>query len=493
MSKSHAIGIDLGTTYSVIAHLNEAGRPEILANGLGERTTPSAVMFERDGTVVVGADVINSLGVTAPERVIRWVKRHMGDDSWTVTVDGRSYSPVDISAAILRSLKTDAEQWLREPVTRAVITVPAYFDEARRQATVEAARRAGLEPLRIINEPTAAALAYAQSGHAVGKLVIYDFGGGTFDVSIVEVGSPTDITVLSTAGDPYLGGHDLDNLLAGHALEQSGGSAPDEPLKDNDWLELVAEAETTKRRLSTREEAIVAARGSLPTQFKVTRNEFRSVIATSLKATQLLIEEALDAAGLTPKDIDGVLLVGGSSRIPAVADLIRDMFGRDPVMSINPDEVVAFGASIQAGMVLAERGEIDLPEGPLAAIRQVRLQDIAPHSFGTIVLQDEVEGQLRNVIMIEKGTPIPHSIVDTFYTVKEGQTAIRCRVTQGEGDDPAFVTTVAEEVLALPPDRPANCEIRVTYTYDENGQMQCEFLDVESGRRRTLDLNVVRR
>lgn len=492
MAKCHAIGIDLGTTYSVVGHLNEAGRPEILANEFGERTTPSAVMFETDGSTVVGADVINSLGIVPPERIARWVKRHMGDEAWQFRVDGRTYSAIDISAMILRTLKEDAERWLNAPVTRAVITVPAYFDEARRQATVEAARRAGIEPLRIINEPTAAALAYAQSGHVVGKLLIYDFGGGTFDVSVVDVGSRTEVTVLSTAGDPYLGGHDLDMVLAEHVARENGGAVPAEPLSDNGWLGLLVETETAKRRLSSRDEVALRAVGPLGEQAKVRREEFAPLIATHLKKTQLLIEEALEAAELTTRDIDAVLLVGGSSRIPAVADLIASMFGRQPLMQINPDEVVAHGATIQAGMVLAANGEIDLPEGPLSAIRQVRLQDIAPHSYGTIVLQDQTEGQLRNDIIIRKGTPIPHSEVRSYYTVREGQTAINCRVTQGEHTDPEFVTTVLAENLDLPADRPANCEIQVTYTYDENGQMACEFLDVESGRRRTLDLTTVR-
>jgi molecular chaperone DnaK (HSP70) len=247
-----------------------------------------------------------------------------------------------------------------------------------------------------------------------------------------------------------------------------------------------------KRRLSSREEAVFKRVGPLTEQFKVRREEFAPLIATQLKRTQLLIEEALDAAELTPREIDAVLLVGGSSRIPAVTDLIVGMFGRQPLTQINPDEVVAVGATIQAGMVLAENGEIDLPEGPLSAIRQIRLQDIAPHSYGTIVLQDQIEGQLRNDIIIRKGTPIPHSEVRSYYTVRDGQTAINCRVTQGEHHDPQFVTTVLAENLDLPPGRPANREIQVTYRYDANGQMQCEFVDVDSGRRRTLDLTTVR-
>lgn len=491
MAKSHAIGIDLGTTFSVISNLNEAGRPEILANGLGERTTPSAVMFEANGTTVVGSDAINSLGITSPDRIVRWVKRNMGDTTWQVTVDGRSHSPVDISAIILRALKEDAERWLNAPVNRAVVTVPAYFDEARRQATMEAARQAGLEPLRIINEPTAAALAYAQSGHVAGRLVVYDFGGGTFDVSIVDVRSPSEITVLSTAGDPRLGGHDLDVALAEHLLAQAGVDAPDRD--DPVWFELLAEAETAKRRLSSRDEVVVPARGPLTGPSRVTRSDLEEVIARHMKKTELLIEEALDASGLTARDIDGVLLVGGSSRIPAVAALIRNTFGREPLLSINPDEVVALGASIQAGIILAQNGEIDLPEGPLSAVRNVQLQDVAPHSYGTIILHDESERQFLNRIMIEKNTPIPHSVTDSFATVADGQTSILCRVTQGEHTDPEFVTVVLQEELALPPGRPRGCEIRITYTYDANGQMQCEFLDVESGRRRTLDLSVGRR
>jgi molecular chaperone DnaK len=493
LAKSHAIGIDLGTTFSVIAHLNEAGRPEIFANELGEKVTASAVLFEADGSRTIGSEALNALGTVPSERIARWAKRHMGDKAWRTTVDGHAYSAVDISAMILRSLKEDAERWLRAPVDRAVITVPAYFDEARRQATADAARQAGLEPLRLINEPTAAALAYAQSGHVSGRLVVYDFGGGTFDVSVVDVRSPADITVLSSAGDPYLGGHDLDMLLAEHAVLADGGRPPADRLRDDDWLQLLIETEPVKRRLSTREEGVIRAMGPLRAPVKVTRSEFEDLIAKHLKRTQLLVEEALEGASLRPRDIDAVLLVGGSARISAVSDLIRTMFGREPIMTVNPDEVVAMGASIQAGVVLAANGEIDLPAGPLAAIRDVQLQDVAPHSYGTIVLQDETEGRLLNDIIIRKNTPIPHSETRKYYTVRDGQTAIDCSVTQGEHTDPEFVTTVLREKLDVPPGRPKNCEIQVTYTYDVNGQMQCEFIDVETGRRSVLAMHPERR
>jgi len=491
MSKRPAIGIDLGTTYSAVAVLNHAGKPEIVPNVDGERITASAVYFQQSGPVVIGNDAVNAAGGW-PDRVVRWVKREMGNEQWSFSIDGTPHGSVEISALILKKAKQDAEQVLG-PIDAAVITVPAYFDELRRKATMDAARLAGLEVLRIVNEPTAAALAYASSGTLLGKLLIYDLGGGTFDVSIVDVASQSDVSVISSEGDHRLGGHDFDLRLAERFdaafRDEFGESLLDDPVSRH---ETIQEAERVKRTLSKLDSAPASLRkGGRSTGISVTRNEFEQLTNDLLVRTEMLVENALDGPGLRPSDIDGVVLVGGSTRLPAVQAMLQERFGKPPIRTVNPDEAVALGASIQAAMILAERGESDLPAAKAREVAAISLSDVTNHSYGTIALEENTGVVMtRNSIIIPKSTPIPCSITQPYYTVMDGQTQIECQITQGEDLDPEFVNTLASEMMDLPPDRPANQEIAVTFSYDANGRMACDFHDLASGRRKHFDLDV---
>jgi len=417
----------------------------------------------------------------------------MGNSDWSFDVDGRTYSAVDISTLILRKLKNDAEQVLAD-IPAAVITVPAYFDEVRRKATMDAAKQAGLEVLRIINEPTAAALAYAASGTLTGTMLIYDFGGGTFDVSVVEVRSSRDVSVVASEGDHRLGGHDLDRLLAEHFdarfREEFGTGLLDEPLARHEAFQ---EAERVKRTLSKLESTpATLRRAGQSTSLNVTRAVFADLTQDLVVRTEMLVENALAAADRRPQDIDAVVLVGGSTRVPAVSALLKRMFGKEPIRTVNPDEAVALGASIQAAMILADRGQSDLPAAAKSEIAAIQLSDVTNHSYGTISL-DEVGGVVmpRNSIIIAKNTPIPHAETKSYYTVVDGQTQMNCEITQGEDDDPEFVNILAEEIMDLPPDRPAGREVKVSFSYDANGRMSCDFKDVESGRTKHFNLDIL--
>jgi len=491
VNKLPAVGIDLGTTYSAVAVLNHAGKPEIVPNIDGDRITASAVFFQESGPIIIGNEAVNAAGGW-PDRVVRWVKRQVGNDDWSFPIDGSHHGAVAISALVLRKLKQDAESVLGS-VEAAVITVPAYFDELRRKATMDAAEQAGIEVLRIINEPTAAALAYAASGTITGKLLIYDLGGGTFDVSIVDVRSSNDVSVIASEGDHQLGGHDFDLRLADH-FEQAfqrefGMSLLDDPVSRHETIE---EAERVKRTLSKLESAPASLRrAGQSTGLTVKRSDFEDFTDDLLARTEMLVENALDQAELAPEDIDGVILVGGSTRIPSVQAMLSKMFGKQPIRTVNPDEAVALGASIQAAMILAERGQSDLPASAMKELSEISLEDVTNHSYGTIIL-DDVGGLLtnQNSVMIPKNTPLPHSETKTYYTVEDGQTDLRCDITQGEGSDPEFVNLLASEIMDLPPDRPASQAIEVTFSYDVNGRMSCDFHDVASGRRKHFDLDV---
>jgi len=495
--KKHAIGIDLGTTYSALATLNSSGKPEIVPNLDGERVTASAVYFQEDDSILVG-QLAADAAAGDPERVIQHVKRCMGDSDWRVEQNGKNYSAVDISAMILKKIKQDAESTLGQ-IDQAVITVPAYFDEYRRKATMDAAEKAGLKVLRIINEPTAAALTYAKTGQCRGKVLIYDLGGGTFDVSIVDIRSPQEITVIASEGDHDLGGVNFDEALAEHLNElfhKEKGTYLKTEKNAIPFRRAQAEAERAKRKLSKIEQV-----SPIPLNFdehwmnaSVKRSEFESLIAEYITRTEMLIEDALFEANLKENDIEHVLLVGGSTRIPAIKKMLHKKFGKEPLSQVNPDEAVALGAAIQAGMLMHEQGQIELNEDAAAALRNTRLQDVTNHSFGTISVNEHHGAEaLRNTIIIAKNTAIPKSKTESFYTINPGQTQVHCQITQGEDEDPKFVNIIAEGLLDLPPNRSAGLEVKVTYSYDANGRMSCEFLDVESGNRKKFDLDTASR
>ncbi len=490
-----AIGIDLGTTFSALAVINPAGRPEIVANGEGERTTASAVFFQGSGSPLVGRDAADSAG-GYPDRVVRWVKRRMGDPKWRFSVDGKEYGAVDISALVLKKVKEDAEAVLG-PLQHAVVTVPAYFDEIRRKATMDAARAAGLRLLKIVNEPTAAAIAFASTGRVKGNVLVYDFGGGTFDVSIVNVASPTSVEVLASEGDHDLGGYNLDVALAEH-YDQQFAAAKGKAIRDDHgaWHALLQQAERDKCSLSRRDEIPAVALQGHGELMNVTidRPGFEALIADHLVRTEMLVENALTEANLATGDIDGILLVGGSTRIPAVRAMLEKKFGKPPLAGVNPDEAVALGAAIQAGVLMEKEGLSNLPDEAKAYLSRTSIRDVTNHSFGTLVLQ-ELHGvtRLRNSIIIPKNRPVPARHTDTFYTTNDDQDCIDCVITQGEDEDPEFVRKIVEGQMPLPSGRRAGCPIEVTYSYDHNGRMACVFKDVQSGNTKKFDLDMANR
>ena len=489
------IGIDLGTTYSAIAAINPAGRPEIVPNTDGDRVTASAVFFQSDGTAVVGQSAVDVAGAY-PDRVVRWVKRELGNPDWRVDVDDRSYSAVDISAMVLAKVKEDAEARLGT-LEHAVVTVPAYFDEVRRRDTMDAAEKAGLKVLRIINEPTAAAITYASSGGQPGMVLVYDFGGGTFDVSVVEVKGPADVRVVTSEGDHALGGHDLDRRLAEHYdrvfEKEKGISVREDP---GAWFQFLERAERDKRSLSKLAEVrgIPLQWGAHSINTSLGRGAFEELIRNEITRTEMLVDNALDSAELTPDDIAQVILVGGSTRVPAVTGMLARKFGRPPMAPMNVDEAIALGAAIQAGVLMQSAGIADLSPEAAQAMERTRIADVANHAYGTICVEN-VHGvqRRRNSIIIPKNTPLPATKTETFHTMRADQTAISCTVTQAsnnEETDPEFVQVVVEGELPLPPGRPADCPIEVRYSYTADQRMSCEFHDVQSGRRQELILEM---
>ncbi|HEX9793931.1 MAG TPA: Hsp70 family protein [Planctomycetota bacterium] len=473
---SFPIGIDLGTTFSTVAVFDPAsGKPQVLPNSDGERLTPSAVYITDYGVIQVGTVAVSQARRT-PHRVRRWIKRDMGTDRRIPLGDG-SFRAEELSAAILAKLVADAEQYLGTPIRKAVVTVPAYFDEPRRKATVDAAAIAGLEEVRLLNEPTAAGLTFGMQERPGETFLVYDLGGGTFDVSVMRSGEQR-LEVLSVAGDHHLGGFDFDVLLAQHLagrFEEEHGFAPgpDDVEYAADWHELMAEAEETKKRLSRLGEvqATIRARGHR-SDLVVRRREFEDLIAPYVARTENLCLQALGEADVEPDQVTAVMLVGGSTRIPSVRRTVRTLLPHlDPMPGVNPDEVVAHGAAIRAHLLSGA------PAGPL---RQV--QEITAHPYG-VLLKDPDTGKVVNEVLIPKNAPIPHEVRRTFYTMIQGQTLVTAKLTQGDSMDPEEVSVVAATELALPPNRQVNQPIDVTYRYDDEARMHCDFIDRETGLR----------
>src|SRR5690349_3371367 len=369
-----AVGIDLGTTNSVVSVL-EAGEPVVIPNAEGSRTTPSVVAFSKTGEVLVG-EVAKRQAITNPDRTVRSVKRHMGTN-WTIDIDGKGYKAQEISARVLQKLKRDAEAYLGDTVNQAVITVPAYFDDAQRQATKEAGEIAGLEVLRIINEPTAAALAYGLDKEGADQtILVFDLGGGTFDVSVLEIGDGV-FEVKSTAGDTHLGGDDWDQKVMDWLVDEFKGDHGVDLSKDKMALQRLKEAaEKAKIELSTTQETQInlpfvtaSDAGPLHLDYKLTRATFQELTADLVEACRGPFEQAMKDAGFTGADLQHVILVGGSSRMPAIQDLVKQMTGKEPHKGVNPDEVVAIGAAVQAGVLKGD-------------VKDVLLLDVTPLSLG---------------------------------------------------------------------------------------------------------------
>jgi len=480
------VGIDLGTTFSALAILNAIGKPEIVPNADGERLTPSAIFFDEENSNIirVGIEALNSRHVNV-ERSVRWIKRYMGEAKYRKKVDGKNWTAVELSSLLLKKLKQDCSAEHGE-IRDAVISVPAHFDEVRRKATMDAGTMAGLNVIGIVNEPVAAALYYATTREVSGKVLVYDLGGGTFDVTIMDIkGHQMDI--ICSQGDHALGGVDFDQKIL-EILEQSYKEKFGSELinSDEDRAKYEDEAEDVKKTLSRRRVAkkmLYGPAGSVKAE--ITREMFEEAISSLTARTDILLEVALEEAGVKPSGIDKVLLVGGSTRIPLVQKRMEKMFGFAPEATVNVDECVALGAALHAGLTMLREKPDAVPAGISSGLRDIQLTDVCNHSYGTICAPvDKETGRrvIENRIILKKNTPLPCESTQMFYTMSEGQKAVEVNITQGEDTDVKYVNKIATHKFKLPAGRPAKCPIKVTYSYDVNQRMHCKFQDLESGR-----------
>ncbi len=459
------VGIDLGTTLSGLAYLKQDGNPEIVPNGDGERLTPSVVYFDAHEDVKLVGSAARDGG--DPSRTIYQIKRHMDDPDYFVEIDGKKWTPAEISALILAKLKRECSRIVGE-IDSVVITVPANFNELARKSTIGAAEMAGMKVRRLVNEPTAAAVYYAHSQGVRGKVLVFDLGGGTLDVTIIEVDGDS-FRILTSEGARHLGGANFDEKLLDLYAEQYRKQNNAELFTDERQRRRVLDAAEDAKKMLSKLQRVNDTIGNDVNgiaRIDLTREQFEKLVAKLLTRAVMLVEQALNSLSLGPKDIDHVVLVGGSTRIPKVKTALEKFFGKTPKSCGNVDEAVALGAA-------------------LFAKKSARVREVCNASYGTLAyIENRKTGEegVRNSIVITKNTPIPCSKTQVYITSDANERFIEVDITQGEDEDPRFVDVIGKITLEVPPNRPAGCEVAVTYSYDENQRVRALVVDKESGR-----------